>query len=166
MVAPATGQKEAIPQWYDIDVVKTTQYTVSGYQVPVEDEEGKVCQWLILKEAEVKALPPSLLPSSLPPSLPPFLPPSLPPSLLSKLGQTPKTQKVELQPGKAYKFRVCAINSCGSGPFSDVAAFKTCMPGFPGAPSAIRISKVGVASRLIYTLTCTHMYIQCVLKLM
>ena len=42
VVAPATGQKEAIPQWYDIDVVKTTQYTVSGYQVPVEDEEGKV----------------------------------------------------------------------------------------------------------------------------
>ena len=51
-------------------------------------------------------------------------------------------QKVELQPGKAYKFRVCGINSCGSGTFSDVAAFKTCMPGFPGAPSAIRISKV------------------------
>ena len=51
-------------------------------------------------------------------------------------------QKVELQPGKAYKFRVCGINSCGSGSFSDVAAFKTCMPGFPGAPSAIRISKV------------------------
>ena len=49
---------------------------------------------------------------------------------------------MELQPGKAYKFRVCAINSCGSGPFSDIAAFKTCMPGFPGAPSAIRISKV------------------------
>ena len=54
-----------------------------------------------------------------------------------------KSQKVELQPGKAYKFRVCGINSCGSGSFSDVAAFKTCMPGFPGAPSAIRISKVG-----------------------
>ena len=50
--------------------------------------------------------------------------------------------RVELQPGKAYKFRVCAINSCGSGPFSEMAAFKTCMPGFPGAPSAIRISKV------------------------
>lgn len=57
-------------------------------------------------------------------------------------GAPPKTQRVELQPGKAYKFRVCAINSCGSGPFSDIAAFKTCMPGFPGAPSAIRISKV------------------------
>ena len=55
---------------------------------------------------------------------------------------TPTIQKVELQPGKAYKFRVCGINSCGSGQFSDVAAFKTCMPGFPGAPSAIRISKV------------------------
>ena len=59
-------------------------------------------------------------------------------------GAAPKTQRVELQPGKAYKFRVCAINSCGSGPFSDIAALKTCMPGFPGAPSAIRISKVNL----------------------
>jgi host cell factor len=107
VVAPATGQKEAIPQWYDIDVVKTTQYTVSGYQVPVETEDNK-----------------------------------------QHLGQTPKMQKVELQPGKAYKFRVCAINSCGSGPFSDVAAFKTCMPGFPGAPSAIRISKSSEGAHL------------------
>ena len=54
-----------------------------------------------------------------------------------------ETRRQELQPGKAYKFRVAAINTCGTGSFSDVTAFKTCMPGFPGAPSAIRISKVG-----------------------
>ena len=42
MVAPATGQKEAPPQWYDIDVVKGTQYTVTGYQVPFEDPTMKV----------------------------------------------------------------------------------------------------------------------------
>ena len=58
-----------------------------------------------------------------------------------------KTQRVELLPGKAYKFRVCGINSCGPGGFSEMAAFKTCMPGFPGAPSAIRISKVKWNSR-------------------
>ena len=62
-------------------------------------------------------------------------------SLFYQAGEQ-KSMRVELQPGKAYKFRVCAINSCGSGPFSEMAAFKTCMPGFPGAPSAIRISKV------------------------
>ena len=62
-------------------------------------------------------------------------------------------------PGVAYRFRVSALNGCGVGPHSDVAAFKTCLPGklkkrkgarviyiygtsgFPGAPSAIRISK-------------------------
>lgn len=44
----------------------------------------------------------------------------------------------------AYKFRVAAVNSCGRGPWSEVSAFKTCLPGFPGAPSAIKISKVGV----------------------
>lgn len=32
----APGQKEALPQWYDVDVVKGTQYTVSGYNVKVD----------------------------------------------------------------------------------------------------------------------------------
>uniref|UniRef100_A0A3B4GXQ5 Host cell factor Kelch-repeats domain-containing protein n=1 Tax=Pundamilia nyererei TaxID=303518 RepID=A0A3B4GXQ5_9CICH len=34
------------------------------------------------------------------------------------------------------------INICGRGAFSEVSAFKTCLPGFPGAPCAIKISKV------------------------
>ncbi|KAL1020543.1 hypothetical protein UPYG_G00001460 [Umbra pygmaea] len=50
-------------------------------------------------------------------------------------------RKVELQPGTAYKFRVAGINTCGRGNFSEVSAFKTCLPGFPGAPCAIKISK-------------------------
>ena len=40
-----------------------------------------------------------------------------------------ETRKQELLPGRAYKFRVAAINQCGHGPFSEVTAFKTCMPG-------------------------------------
>lgn len=53
-----------------------------------------------------------------------------------------RMRKVELQPGTAYKFRVAGINICGRGAFSEVSAFKTCLPGFPGAPCAIKISKV------------------------
>lgn len=59
-------------------------------------------------------------------------------------GVTPdysQMRRVELQPGTAYKFRVAGINICGRGPFSEVSAFKTCLPGFPGAPCAIKISK-------------------------
>lgn len=37
--------------------------------------------------------------------------------------------KQELLPGTAYKFRVAGINACGRGLFSDVSAFKTCLPG-------------------------------------
>uniref|UniRef100_A0A452GQG8 Host cell factor C2 n=1 Tax=Gopherus agassizii TaxID=38772 RepID=A0A452GQG8_9SAUR len=50
-------------------------------------------------------------------------------------------KKQELQPGTAYKFRVAGLNACGRGAFSDISAFKTCLPGFPGAPCAIKISK-------------------------
>ncbi|CAH0722504.1 unnamed protein product, partial [Brenthis ino] len=46
-----------------------------------------------------------------------------------------------LEHGTAYKFRIAAINSCGRGDYSEESAFKTCLPGFPGAPSAIKISK-------------------------
>ncbi|XP_069793531.1 host cell factor 1-like isoform X5 [Narcine bancroftii] len=55
---------------------------------------------------------------------------------------------VKLQSGTAYKFRVAGINACGRGPFSEISAFKTCMPGFPGAPSAIKISKVAESAQL------------------
>ncbi|XP_018096565.2 host cell factor 1-like isoform X2 [Xenopus laevis] len=50
-------------------------------------------------------------------------------------------KKQELQPGTAYKFRVAGVNGCGRGAFSEISAFKTCLPGFPGAPCAIKISK-------------------------
>ncbi|XKL61331.1 hypothetical protein PGB90_008388 [Kerria lacca] len=57
-------------------------------------------------------------------------------------------QKIELLPGTAYKFRVCAINAYGRGEWSDVSAFKTCLPGFPGAPSSIKISKSAEGAHL------------------
>lgn len=56
--------------------------------------------------------------------------------------------KVELMPGTAYKFRVAAINSCGRGEWSDISAFKTCLPGFPGAPCSIRISRLSDGARV------------------
>lgn len=49
--------------------------------------------------------------------------------------------RMNLEPGTAYKFRVAAINTVGRGEWSEVSAFKTCLPGFPGAPSAIKIAK-------------------------
>ncbi|XP_048358234.1 host cell factor 2 [Sphaerodactylus townsendi] len=50
-------------------------------------------------------------------------------------------KKQDLAPGTLYRFRVAAINGCGIGPFSKISEFKTCIPGFPGAPSIVKISK-------------------------
>ena len=130
--AKGTGENEAPaestpePRWYDVDILKTTQYTVTAYQVPVEENgQSKVSVWPIAWGQVADGLY--------------FSPLQL---------EDVKTARVELQPGKGFRFRVCGINSCGRGPFSEVAVFKTCMPGYPGAPSAIRISKVGSRTEL------------------
>ncbi|XP_060109185.1 LOW QUALITY PROTEIN: host cell factor 1 [Heteronotia binoei] len=73
-----------------------------------------------------------------------FLPADDAPATEDDSGTLPdhsQLKKQELQPGTAYKFRVAGINACGRGPFSEISAFKTCLPGFPGAPCAIKISK-------------------------
>jgi len=49
--------------------------------------------------------------------------------------------KRQLEPGTSYKFRVAGVNACGRGAWSEVSAFSTCMPGYPGAPSSIKITK-------------------------
>uniref|UniRef100_A0A674GD44 Host cell factor 1 n=1 Tax=Taeniopygia guttata TaxID=59729 RepID=A0A674GD44_TAEGU len=72
-----------------------------------------------------------------------FLPPedAPPPDEGSGVPDHSQLRRQELQPGTAYKFRVAGLNACGRGPFSELSAFKTCLPGFPGAPCAIKISK-------------------------
>jgi len=50
-------------------------------------------------------------------------------------------KKKYLLSGIMYKVRICGINSCGRSPFSDFSAYKTNVPGFPGAPSSIKVSK-------------------------
>ena len=51
-------------------------------------------------------------------------------------------KKMDLQPGFAYRFRIAGINTVGRGAWSEFSAFKTCLPGYPGAPSSIKIQKV------------------------
>lgn len=50
-------------------------------------------------------------------------------------------EKQELASGVTYRLRVAGLNSCGLGDFSPISEFKTCQPGFPGAPSAVKITK-------------------------
>ena len=58
-------------------------------------------------------------------------------------------RKVDLQPGLAYKFRVAGINACGRGPWSEVSAFKTCLPGYRARrpPSRSQSLRTGLTCR-------------------
>ncbi|XP_055087694.1 host cell factor 2 isoform X2 [Periophthalmus magnuspinnatus] len=51
-------------------------------------------------------------------------------------------EREQLLPGQSYRFRVAGLNKFGAGDFSSVSEFKTCQPGFPGAPSAVKITKL------------------------
>lgn len=51
-------------------------------------------------------------------------------------------EKQELASNVTYRFRVAGLNCCGRGEFSPIGEFKTCHPGFPEAPPAVKITKV------------------------
>ncbi|XP_027205977.2 host cell factor [Dermatophagoides pteronyssinus] len=55
--------------------------------------------------------------------------------------QYAKFSRVYLEPGTSYRIRVAAVNLYGRGPWSPAIAFKTCFPGFPPAPTSIKITK-------------------------
>ncbi|CDW53853.1 Kelch 5 and Kelch 1 and Kelch 4 and Kelch 3 domai n containing protein [Trichuris trichiura] len=56
--------------------------------------------------------------------------------------------QVDLLPGVAYRFRVAALNACGRGPWSEFSTFRTCVPGFPGAPASIRVTRCSDGAHL------------------
>lgn len=59
-------------------------------------------------------------------------------------------ERLNLEPGTAYRFRIRALNSVGASDWSEISSFKTCLPGFPGAPSAIKISKSSEGAHLTW----------------
>ncbi|XP_029318399.1 host cell factor 2 isoform X2 [Cottoperca gobio] len=100
--------------WFDVGVFKTLFSEVTHYFLPADSDQATAAI------------------SSRPPSLQRKLPG--PQDYQSR-------EKQELASGQTYRFRVAGINYFGQGDISTVSEFKTCLPGFPGAPSAVKITK-------------------------
>ncbi|XP_074553929.1 host cell factor 2 isoform X2 [Halichoeres trimaculatus] len=100
--------------WFDVGVFKTLFSEVRHYFLPAESEPSTAA--LSSRTSNTKEKLPG------------------PQDYQSR-------EKQELSPGQTYRFRVAGINCFGQGDFSPVSEFKTCQPGFPGAPSAVRITK-------------------------
>ncbi|XP_052284888.1 host cell factor 1-like isoform X2 [Dreissena polymorpha] len=111
-VMTVTTPKKEGNQWFDVGIIKGTSCLVSYYHLPAEGQQGNGDIQQERKDVDVVSVQDH--------------------SVL---------KRQELLPGTAYKFRVAGINACGRGPWSEISAFKTCLPGYPGAPSAIKISK-------------------------
>ncbi|KAK2858795.1 hypothetical protein Q5P01_003415 [Channa striata] len=100
--------------WFDVGVTKTLFSEVTHYFLPADSDQVTT----------VSSRPPNTKERRLP-------------GPQDYQGR----EKQELGPGQTYKFRVAGINCFGQGDFSPVSEFKTCQPGFPGAPSAVKITK-------------------------
>ncbi|KAK1906646.1 Host cell factor 2 [Dissostichus eleginoides] len=116
-----THQVHRTPEevWFDVGVFKTLFCEASHYYLPADIDQTTAAS------------------SSRPPN-------TNEPSLQRKCPGPQDYQsreKQELAPGQTYRFRVAGINCFGQGDLSPVSEFKTCLPGFPGAPSAVRITK-------------------------
>ncbi|XP_028287197.1 host cell factor 2 isoform X2 [Parambassis ranga] len=114
---PAQNPEDAV--WFDAGVFKTLFSEVSHYFLPADGDQ--VTSAVSSRTQSTKEA-----------------------SLHRKLPGSQDYQgreKQELTPGQTYRFRVAGINCFGQGDFSPVSEFKTCQPGFPGAPSAVKISK-------------------------
>ncbi|XP_038594842.1 host cell factor 2 [Micropterus salmoides] len=101
--------------WFDVGVFKTLFSEVRHYFLPADSDQAT---------AAISSRPPNTKERKLP-------------GPQDYQGR----EKQELAPGQTYRFRVAGFNFFGQGDFSPVSEFKTCQPGFPGAPSAVKITK-------------------------
>ncbi|XP_070848653.1 host cell factor 2 isoform X2 [Chaetodon trifascialis] len=110
-----TDQNPDEAVWFDVGVFKTLFSEVSHYFVPADGDQAPGSISSRASNAKERKLP----------------------GPQDYQGR----EKQELAPGQTYRFRVAGINCFGKGDFSPVSEFKTCQPGFPGAPSAVKITK-------------------------
>lgn len=101
--------------WFDVGVFRTLFCEVSHYYLPADNDQATAAISIRPTNTKEKKVPGPQ--------------------------DYQDREKQELTPGQTYRFRVAGINCFGQGDYSPVSEFKTCQPGFPGAPSAVKITK-------------------------
>ncbi|KAK0137523.1 Host cell factor 2 [Merluccius polli] len=123
--------------WFDVGVFKVLYSEVTHYYLPLDNDQGTMMtSSRPTNTTETGAVKPGLCRRV--------------EALLKAVGQKKKLpgpqdyegrEKQALIPGHGYRMRVAGVNGMGQGDFSPAGEFRTCQPGFPGAPSAVKITK-------------------------
>ena len=138
-VAEKSGPKNVLekekktedPSWFDVALTQSTRHEIKSYFVEADKDDSGLASDEVLFLDSDKHWKKQTLGMF-------FLSPVQPQIMFSGSGIT-------------YRVRICAINACGRSIFSDHSAYKTIVPGFPRAPTSIKVSKTDDGASLSWS---------------
>ena len=129
---PENQKKTEDPSWFDVALTQSTRHEIKSYFVEADKDDSGLASDEVLFLDSDKHWKKQTLGTF-------FLP--------------PVRSKITLFSGSGitYRVRICAINACGRSIFSDHSAYKTIVPGFPRAPTSIKVSKTDDGASLSWS---------------
>ena len=134
---PEKEKKSDDPSWFDVALTQSTRHEIKSYFVEADkDDSGLASDEVLFLDSDKHWKKQTLGTKQTNPNLhPPLIQPLT----------------VILGSGITYRVRICAINACGRSIFSDHSAYKTIVPGFPRAPTSIKVSKTDDGASLSWS---------------
>ena len=125
-------KKSDDPSWFDVALTQSTRHEIKSYFVEADkDDSGLASDEVLFLDSDKHWKKQTLGMNPIHHILKPLI--------------------IILGSGITYRVRICAINACGRSIFSDHSAYKTIVPGFPRAPTSIKVSKTDDGASLSWS---------------